>query len=137
MRGLLHWDPFQEMAAFPEANNTTPAFNPAFEVKETRDGYLFRADVPGVKEPDLEIALTGNRLTITGKRETEEVKADEKFYAFERTFGSFTRSFTLPNGADAEHTKAELKDGVLTLQVPKMPEVQPKKITLKAEKPKA
>lgn len=137
MREMLRWDPFREMAILPEISTRIAAFNPAFEVKETKEGYVFKADVPGVAEKDLEITLSGNRLTITGKRESEETKKDDTFYAYERTYGSFTRTFTLPEGADADHVKAELKEGVLTLQVPKTPEAQPKKISFKVEKGKA
>jgi HSP20 family protein len=125
------------MAALPDISPRIAVFNPAFEVKETKDGYIFKADVPGVLERDLEITLQANRLTITGKRESEETKKDDTFYAYERTFGSFTRTFTLPEGADAEHVKAELKEGVLTLQIPKTEEAQPKKIAFKVEKGKA
>jgi HSP20 family protein len=114
MREMMRWDPFREITPLlPDFG--ARAFSPAFEVKETKEGYIFKADVPGIAEKDLEISMTGNRLT----------------------YGSFTRTFTLPEGTDPEHVKAELKEGVLTLQVPKTPEAQPKKIPLKSEKPKA
>lgn len=134
MRDMLRWDPFQEMAVLPDIATRIAAFNPAFEVKETKEGYVFKADVPGVAEKDLDITLQANRLTVTGKRESEETKKEDTYYAYERTYGSFTRSFTLPEGADAEHVKAELKEGVLTLQIPKTAEAQPKKITFKVGK---
>jgi HSP20 family protein len=91
------------------------------DVKETKDAYLFTADLPGVKESDLELSLTGNRLTISGTREEEH----------ERSYGSFSRTFTLPDGVDPEHVGAELKDGVLRVNIPKKPEMKPKKIELK------
>jgi HSP20 family protein len=128
MRELLR-DPFGELARLPRWE---PAgFAPDFEVKETKDGYHFRADLPGVKDADLEISLTGNRLTVSGKRDTEGEKEGETYYAYERRYGSFTRTFTLPEGIDAASVKADLKDGVLTLKVPKLPELQPKKIELR------
>jgi HSP20 family protein len=127
MRELLA-DPFGEMVPYA---TRVPGFVPPFDVKESEEGYVFKADLPGVKEPDLDISLTGNRLTVSGKREAEERSEGENHFAIERTWGSFTRSFTLPDGADAEHVQAELKNGVLTLVLPKKPENQPRKINLK------
>lgn len=131
MRRLLDWDPFREMAPYvPEA----PAvmFAPSFDVKETNEAYVFKADMPGVKEADLEIMVTGNRLGISGKREAEREEKGERFYTYERSFGRFTRSFTLPDGADLEKISAELKEGVLTILLPKKPELQPKKVEVNA-----
>ncbi len=103
---------------------------PPFEVKETRDAYVFKADVPGVKEEELDVSLTGNRLTISGKRLAEERSEGERYYAYERAFGSFSRSFTLPDGCDTEHVNADLRHGVLTITLPKKAEVQPKRIAV-------
>lgn len=133
-----YWDPFRIMLEMfndhgaRELRHAEQVFVPTFEVFERKDGYVFKADLPGVKQEDLDITLNANRLTVSGKREAEERKEGERFYAYERSFGTFTRSFTLPEGVDAEHVAAELKNGVLTLVVPKKPDVQPKKITIKA-----
>jgi HSP20 family protein len=135
MRDLLRWDPFGEMMAPYGSPERGMMFAPAFEVRETPDAYVFKADLPGVKDEDLEIAVTGNRLTVSGHREAEERREGETFYAFERSYGTFTRAFTLPDGIDADHVQADLRDGVLTVQVPKKPELQPKKIQLKAGSP--
>ena len=133
------WDPFRIMAEM--LGDLTPGtwsrsggegmYIPAFEVTERGDSYLFKADLPGFKEDDLDIQLTGNRLTISGKREAETSDDNERCYVYERNYGSFTRTFTLPEGIDAENVKADLKDGVLALTIPKKPEVQPKRISLK------
>jgi len=130
MRDLMGWDPFREMMPF--AAQTPAGFVPSFEVKETKDSYLFKADVPGVKESDLHITTTGNRLTIAGNREAEKKEQTDTYYSFERTYGSFSRSFTLPEGADLNTVHADLKDGVLTIDVKKMPEAQPKKIAIQS-----
>src|SRR5688572_26356460 len=136
------WDPFRimlEMFGEPQREGYAGAamtFAPEFEVLERKDAYVFKADLPGVKQEDLDIQLTENRLTIAGKRESEERKEGERWYAFERQYGTFTRSFSLPEGVDAEHVRAELKDGVLTLIVPKRPEVQPKKIQIFGGEPR-
>ena len=125
MREMLRWDPFREMA---------PAFewNPGFDVTENKDSYVFKADVPGVKTEDLEITTMGNRIQVSGKRDTSHEEKTETVYTYERQYGSFSRSFTLPNGADLEHAKSELKDGVLTLVIPKLATAQAKKIPISA-----
>jgi len=135
MRDILRWDPFRELEA---AGGDYGVFAPSFDVKETKDGYEFRADLPGVREEDLEISLTGNRLAISGHREQEKREQGETYYASERSYGVFSRAFTLPDGTDGDNVKAELKNGVLQVLVPKKPEVQPRKITIaKAEAGKA
>lgn len=137
MRSLLAWDPFREMAPF--GFDRELGFAPAFEVKETKDGYLFKADVPGVKREDIDVNITGNRLTITGKRDAEKEETSDTIYTYERSYGSFTRSFTMPEGVDPNRIHADLRDGVLTVDVPKKPEALPKKIAVSTpqEKPKA
>ena len=136
VRDLMRWDPFREMA--PLALETAKLqFMPDFDVKETPTGYVFKADLPGIKEKDVEISLVGTRLTVSGKREEEKKEETATYYACERSYGSFTRSFTLSEGCDAEHVVAEMKDGVLTLTLPKKPEVQPKKIAITPEVPVA
>jgi len=136
MRRMFAWDPFAEMAELPQ-EGYPPTFMPAFEVKETKDSYVFKADIPGIKEGDLDLSITGDRLTISGKREMERKEEQETYFAYERSYGSFSRSFTLPTGVDAEHARADLKDGVLPIGLPKLPEALPKKIEVKSEKVKA
>ncbi len=132
MRDWLRWDPFREMApvfpGFPELERLE--WNPSFDVTENKDAFVFKADLPGAKKDDIEISTTGNRLQISGKREAEKETKSETVYTYERQYGSFVRSFTLPEGADLEHAKSELKDGVLTLVVPKLPGAQAKKIPI-------
>lgn len=132
MRSLLGFEPFRAMRTL----STDAMFMPAFEVKETKDGYLFKADLPGVKENDFEVSITGDRLVVSGKRDAERTEDTDTVYTYERSFGSFQRAFTLPRGIDAEHIHADLKDGVLTVMVPRTPEAQVKKIAVKTERPK-
>jgi HSP20 family protein len=130
MRDFMNWDPFAEMApSLIRAGESM--FSPRFEVKETKNAYVFKADLPGLEEKDLEITVTGSRVTVSGKREAENKDEGETYYAYERSYGSFSRSFTLPEGADADHAEADLRNGVLTLSIPKTPEHQPKKISVK------
>lgn len=129
MREMMGLDPMEELGRLLAGGGTAGgAFIPAFEVKETQDAYIFKADLPGVDEKDIDITLTGDRLTITGKREMEQQNTSDRFYAYERTYGSFTRSFTLPEGVNPDNVNVELKNGVLTLNLPKRPDVQPRKI---------
>jgi HSP20 family protein len=130
MRELMGWDPFGEMTPFlPQGPS---GFVPSFEVKESKDGYSFKADVPGVKESDIAVTVTGNRLTVSGKRESEKQEQTDTYYTYERSYGDFTRSFTLPDGVDMSSVHAELKDGVLTLSIKKSPEAQPKRIAVQS-----
>jgi HSP20 family protein len=136
MREMLRWDPYREIDA--TFGTQERGFAPTFEVKETKDAYVFRADLPGVKDSDLEISLTGKRLQVSGRREQERQEQGDTFYASERSYGSFTRAFTLPEGIDGENVSADLKNGVLTLTVPKKAEVQPRKVAVNSgEKPSA
>lgn len=128
MNELMRWDPFQDLGRL--AGGRTDGYVPAFDVKETKDAYVFKADLPGVADGDIDLAVTGNRLTVSGKREEEARDENDRLYTYERSYGAFSRSFVLPDGADSEHIDAELKNGVLTLTVPKKPEVQPRKIPL-------
>jgi HSP20 family protein len=127
MRELIQWHPFGGLSPSFRALDTA-RFSPDFDVKETKEGFVFHADVPGIKDSDLDIRITQNRLSVSGKRESEKTEKGDTFYTTERSYGSFTRSFTLPEGVDSDKIKAELKEGVLTLMVPKKPEAQPKKI---------
>jgi HSP20 family protein len=129
MRDLMGTDPF--------AGLVSPAgapFAPDIEIKETKDAYLFKADMPGVMADDLEVSVTGNRLSVSGKREEEERREDDRYFAYERSYGSFSRAFVLPEGADVDKLKAELKDGVLHIVVPKKADVQARKVEIGCQK---
>ena len=131
VRDAFRWDPFREIeAALGGEYRSVSSFLPTFDVKETKDAYIFRADLPGVKEADLEISLTGSRLAISGHREQESREQGETYYATERSYGAFSRAFTLPDGIDGDNVNAELKNGVLHVTIPKKPEVQPRRITI-------
>jgi HSP20 family protein len=128
MRNFLRWDPYRDFG-FPE-DLAASSFMPSFDVQETADAYVFTADMPGIRREDLEIELAGNRLTLSGKREHETSQAQATFYTQERSYGAFSRTFTLPEEVESAKVVAELRDGVLHLMVPKSPEVRPQKITI-------
>lgn len=131
MRELMRWDPFSVSTAWPAP--ALASFSPDFEVKETKESFVFTADLPGVAEKDLTVQLSDNRLSISGKRESEKTEQHETYYATERSYGSFTRSFVLPEGIDADKAHAQLKNGVLSIAVPKKPEAQPRKIAVQSK----
>jgi HSP20 family protein len=123
-RELMAWDPFF-------GGRPATAFAPAFEVKETTEAFILKADLPGVTDADLDIAMHNNVLTVSGSRSAEERKEGESYALYERQFGSFSRSFSLPDMADGERIEAKLENGVLELTIGKRAEAKPRKIALK------
>src|SRR5688572_19513481 len=109
---LARWDPFRDFPMGRMFERGYADFIPTFEVKETKDALIIVADVPGVKQEDIDVSLQGNLLTVSGKREEEKKRDEENYHMEERSFGSFTRSFTLPAGIDAGQLAAELDHGV-------------------------
>ena len=130
-RDVLRWDPFAQMlpAGWDEER---ALFSPDFDIKETKEAFVFKADLPGIQATDLDVHMTDNRLTVSGKRSEEREEKTDTSYRRERSFGSFTRAFTLPSGVDGNKVSADLKDGVLTVQVGKKAEAQPKQVNVKA-----
>jgi HSP20 family protein len=129
---LLLRDPFQLMRdmlvePFRALAGRERAWNPGFEIRETDDAFVFRADMPGVRNEDLDISLIGNQLQISGKREHEQQQDEGRYHTYERAYGSFARVFALPDSADVDNLRAELSNGVLTLSVPKKPGSAPQR----------
>jgi HSP20 family protein len=122
-RDLLGWDPFF-------GGREPSAFSPTFEVKETTEAFLIKADLPGVDDKNVDVNLHNGVLTVAGHRDSEERKDGETFALYERQYGSFTRSFSLPDLADGERIEAKLDRGVLTLSIPKKAEAKPRKIAI-------
>lgn len=104
---------------------------PAVNVYETDDEYRLRADLPGVDPKDMDLSVAENTVTLTGKREDEQ--EDVRYYRRERPVGSFTRTVTLAERIDADKVKAEYKNGVLSVIVPKTQAAKPKSIAIKAK----
>lgn len=100
---------------------------PAVDISETPEEFLCVAELPGMTSKDVQVSFEDGALTIKGEKKVErEQKEGKKFYTFERSFGSFERSFTFPSGVDAEKVKAEFKDGVLTVHLTKTAETKTK-----------
>lgn len=103
---------------------------PSVDIKEVKDAYEVKADVPGVNPKDIDIALEDGVLTVKGERKSEDRSEDAGYTRTERVYGSFYRRFTLPDTADAENISAKTEHGVLRLHIPKKEKALPKKITV-------
>jgi len=105
-----------------------PAFAPAVDVEETPEGYVFRADLPGIKLEDVKVNLMGDTLTIRGERKQESAESKGNLQRIERVYGSFERRFELGNPVHGDQVKATYKDGVLEVRVPKAEEARVREI---------
>jgi HSP20 family protein len=110
-----------------------PSFSvptPAMDVSEDADAYKLSAELPGMHEGEIDVTVTDGTLTLTGEKKQEKEQKDKSYYLSEREYGSFKRSFTLPEGIDADKISAEFAKGVLTITLPKRQEAKaaPKKV---------
>ena len=109
-------------------------WSPAVEVFEKEDKYIVKAELPGVKEEDMDVSVEGETLTIKGEKKSESEIKEDDYYRCERSYGSFYRSIALPATVDAKKIEASFEDGVLEVIIPKAAEVKPKKITVSTKK---
>jgi len=133
----LVWPSFPRMFGDRSIFGSRPSFTlptPAMDVSENADAYKLTAELPGMSEKEIEVALSDGMLTLTGEKKQEKEQKDKNYYLSEREYGSFKRSFTLPDGIDADKISAEFAKGVLTITLPKKPEAKaaPKKVEVKA-----
>jgi HSP20 family protein len=119
--------------ASEEGSITTWA--PAVDIYETEHELVVKADLPDIKPEELDIRVENNILTIRGERRFEKKVTEDKYLRVERSYGSFSRSFSLANTVNPEAIRAEYKNGVLTLTVPKREEAKPKQIKVNVEAP--
>ena len=143
---LTLWDPFKEMEDLLERYAKSGRkslvkkeeggdllygdWMPVVDIEETDDAYLIKAELPGVKKEDVKVTIEEGVLTIQGEKKYEKKKKDKKQLRVERAYGSFIRSFTLPNNVKNDEIKAKYKDGVLTLTIPKTEEAKPKQLEI-------
>jgi HSP20 family protein len=111
-----------------EMSSSVCDWTPAVDVKEEDDRFLIQADIPGVDPKDIEVHMDKGMLTIKGERKSEARDEHNGYKRVERVYGSFFRRFTMPDTADAENIKAESKNGVLEIVIPKKPAEQPRRI---------
>jgi len=107
---------------------------PPIEVFEKEDKFVVKAELPGIKEEDIDVSVVGYTLTVKGERKAETEVKEEDYYCCERSYGSFSRSIALPSTVDAKKIEASFEDGVLEVSLPKAAEVKPEKISVSAKK---
>jgi HSP20 family protein len=107
---------------------------PAVDVFEKDDRFVVKAELPGMKDDDVDVSVVGDTLTIKGERKTETEVKNEDYYRCERSYGTFYRSIPIPSNVDANKIEASFDDGVLEVTLPKSAKVKPKKIAVSAKK---
>jgi len=108
-------------------------WGPVVDVVENADSVTVKAELPGIDPKDVDISVSGDTLTIKGEKKEEKEEKGKSFYRVERTYGSFCRSISLPTGVEADKAKADYKDGVLSVTLPKSEKVKAKKIPIKTD----
>ncbi len=149
MTGLTRWDPLKEMEELQnrlsglfgraqarrgngeQESITVAEWAPLVDITEDDKEYLIKAELPEVKKEDEKVAVENGLLTISGERKSEKEEKNKKYHRIERAYGSFERSFIVPDDADADKVNAEFKDGVLRVHLPKSEKAKPKQIEVK------
>ena len=126
---------FNEAFERSSDESSITAWAPAVDIFETEHELVVKADLPDIKPEEIDVRVENNILTIRGERKIEKKVNESNYLRVERTFGSFSRSFSLANTVNSEAIKAEYKNGVLTLTVPKREEAKPKQIKVNVEAP--
>ena len=147
MMELVRWNPLKEMSLLHNQFNrffsdpflpaemgwdegTRNVWHPAVDIFEKDDKMVIKAELPGMDKKDINLDIRNDVLTLRGERKYENEVKEENFYRKEMSRGSFVRSFNLPGDVDADRIKAEFKDGILTVEVPKPENRKPKQITV-------
>ena len=144
---LTKWDPFREMEdvfdrytraiGWPRRGTQEVVaagdWAPRVDIAETENEFTIKAEIPEVKKDDVKVTVDSGVLTIRGERKQEKEEKDKKFHRVERYYGSFTRSFTLPDNVDESKIEASFKDGMLNLKIPKTEAAKPKAIEVKVK----
>ena len=157
---LTRWDPFREFVTIQDRMNrlfrdsfgpegreealTTTTFAPPVDVYEDEHNVTLKIEVPGIEEKDIDVRIENNTLTVHGERKFEKEEKEENYRRVERQYGSFTRTFTLPNTVEQESVQADYDKGVLKIRLAKKAEAKPKQIkvnvgsqkTLEGKEPK-
>ncbi len=143
---IIRWDPYRDLVTLREKMNrlfedtvsgqpegrelSSSSWTPAVDIYETEHEIVLSAEIPGIDEKDIEIKLEDNTLTLKGERKFEKETQEENFHRIERAYGSFFRSFSLPQYIDQEKIKAEHEHGVLKLVLPKKSDSKPRTVTI-------
>ncbi len=141
---ITHWYPMREVAALQNRVNsllqdiagaesesvTAASFVPAVDVYEDEQKVVLKLEIPGVKQEDVDIRIENNSLSVRGERKFESEEKQENFHRIERHYGSFFRSFSLPNTVDTETVAATYNSGILRIELHKKASAQPKQIKI-------
>jgi HSP20 family protein len=146
---IVRWEPFRDLVSLQGRMNrlfdesfrgidrggaeedwAQGAWSPAVDIYEKDGNIVLKAELPGIEPKDVDVRVENNILSLRGERRFDQEVEKEKYQRVERSYGTFTRSFTLPNVVDTEKIKAEFKDGVLRMTLPKKEEAKPKQITI-------
>ena len=133
---LIRPEPFAQdfdrlfSSLFDQSGRQVQRWVPAMDLVEADDHFVLKADLPGLAEEDVAIEVQDNVLTISGSREAEHERKEKGWYRLERSYGSFSRSLTLPDGVDADKVEASFDRGVLEIRVPKPEERKPRRISI-------
>ena len=148
MSQLTVWNPFRELdevqnrlssffgGTFPRFGNGNGGlkmadWSPQVDISEDEKEYLVKTDLPEMKKNEINVNVENGVLSISGERKSEKEEKNKKFHRIERSYGSFERTFTMPEDADGTKISAEFKDGVLNVRLPKNPATKPKAIEVK------
>lgn len=142
---IVRWDPFRELEDMSDRLNrmfarpavgqtngketlTVADWAPSVDISESETEYLIKAELPEVKKEDVKVSLEDGVLTLQGERRQEKEEKNKKYHRVERSYGSFVRSFVLPDQVDETKVQAAFKDGMLNLHIPKSEKAKPKAI---------
>ena len=142
MAMMTRWEPFRDLARIQDemarmfedrrfASGESVGWAPACDIYEDEEGVSLRFELAGVDPKDVEVRFENGVLTLKGERKLEREEKRENYHRVELNYGTFTRSFSLPATVDAEKIRAESKNGVLTVTLPKKPEAKPRSIQVK------
>jgi len=148
MNSLTRWDPFKDMKELQDRigslfsltpfrrgdgkeTMTVAEWSPLVDIVEDDKEYLIKAELPEVRKENVKVTVENGVLTITGERNYEKEEKDKKYHRIERAYGSFVRSFTVPDDADASKVTADFKDGVLKVHLAKDEKARPRSIEVK------
>jgi len=149
MTALTRWDPLKEMEELQnrlsglfgrapvrrhngeQESLTVAEWAPLVDITEDDKEYLIKAELPEVKKEDVKVAVENGVLTLSGERKSEKEEQNRKYHRIERAYGSFERSFSVPDDAEADKVNAEFEDGVLRVHLPKSENAKPKQIEVK------
>ena len=126
--GLIKWEPLNDIEAMVDRAMSWPfprlgaglamsEWGPRVDICESNGNYLFKADIPGMSKQDVKVSLAGDMLTIQGERKRESEETKPHFHRVERSYGTFSRSFSLPEDADRSHIHAHCENGELTIRI--------------------